>query len=461
MARRLSGIALAFLLACSVAGAVTRRVLFVTATPAPGFRHTDSIDASVEVMQDIAKQSGVLEVVHTEDVSLINAENLRNYDAIYFFTSGELPLSDRQKADLLDFVRQGKGFGGSHSATDTLYTWPDYGDLIGGIFDGHPWVQEASFDVEDPENAIVAHMAPSFRATEEIYQFRSFSRDKVRVLLTLDTRSVNLAASGVNRTDGDFASVWIRKYGNGRVFYSAFGHFVESFRLPVFRTMLTKALLWLTGEIDLDATPRSGPAAPAPAPGTPLDAVAPGSLAIITGERLTSGSYLDAVSLPLPVRLAGTHVEVNGRPAPLFSVKPNLLLAQLPYGLNPGQPATLTVSSVNRASDPVPLKIEAAAPGIAAAVRAGSVVVIYAIGLGTTDPPVAEGSAAPVTPLAKTTAQPIVRIGGQIAAVDFSGLVPGYAGLYQVNAVIPAGSSGALEITVEAGGRVSNRFVLP
>ncbi len=308
---------------------------------------------------------------------------------------------------------------------------------------------------------MVAHMALSFRATEEIYQFRSFSRDRVRVLLTLDTRSVDLAAPGVNRTDGDFAVAWIRKFGNGRVFYSAFGHFVESFRLPVFRTMLLKALLWLTGEIEVDATPRSGPGAAAPAPIAPGDAFAPGSLVAIAGERLTSGSSLDAASVPLPVRLAGTHLEVNGRPAPLFFVKPGSLLAQLPYGLTPGQPAVLTVSSVNRASDPIPLKIEAAAPAIAAATRAGSVVVLYAIGLGTTEPPVAEGSAAPVTPLARTTVQPVVRIGGQLAAVDFSGLVPGFAGLYQVNSVLPAGASGTLEITIEAGGRVSNRFLLP
>jgi uncharacterized protein (TIGR03437 family) len=412
-------------------------------------------------MQDLAKQSGVLEIVHTEDVSLINAENLRAYDAVYFFTSGELPLSDRQKADLLDFVRQGKGFGGSHSATDTLYTWPEYGELIGGIFDGHPWAQEAAFDVEDPENAIVAHMAPSFRATEEIYQFRSFSRDRVRVLLTLDTRSVDLSTPGVNRTDGDFAVAWIRKYGNGRVFYSAFGHFAESFRLPVFRTMLLKALLWLTGEIEVDATPRSGPSAPAPVPVAPADAVAPGSLISITGERLTSGSSVDAASIPLPVRLGGTHVEVNGRAAPLFSVKPNLVLAQLPYGLVPGEPAVLTVSSVNRASSSLPLEMEASAPGIIAAVRAGNVAVIYAIGLGTTIPPIPEGSAAPLMPLAKTTVQPVVRIAGQSAVVDFSGLVPGYAGLYQVNAVLPAGINGAAEITIEAAGRVSNRFMMP
>src|SRR6185503_15520517 len=78
--------ALAFLLAASTAAAA-RRVLYVTTTA--GYRH-DSIDASVEVMQDIAKQSGILEIVHTENVSLINAETLRGFDALYFFTSGEL-----------------------------------------------------------------------------------------------------------------------------------------------------------------------------------------------------------------------------------------------------------------------------------------------------------------------------------------------------------------------------------
>ena len=106
---------------------------------------------------------------------------------------------------------------------------------------------------------LVTHLAPSFRFTEEFYQFRAFSRDQVRVLLTLDTQSVNMTAAGINRTDGDFALAWIRNYGKGRVFYSAFGHFPGSFQLPPIRTMLLKALLWLTGEIDADATPRSGP----------------------------------------------------------------------------------------------------------------------------------------------------------------------------------------------------------
>src|SRR5438552_1425321 len=158
-------LALVSLVAVSASVAAPHRILYVTTTA--GFRHTDSIDASIEVMQQLATESGVLEIVHTEDLSLLTAGNLRNYDAVYFFTSGELPLSEQQKADLLDFVRQGKGFGGSHSATDCLYSWPEYGDMIGGYFDGHPWAQEAAVDVEDPQSPMVAHLAPSFRFTQE------------------------------------------------------------------------------------------------------------------------------------------------------------------------------------------------------------------------------------------------------------------------------------------------------
>jgi uncharacterized protein len=450
--------------------AAPHRILFLTATY--GFRH-GSIDASVEVMQDIAKSTGAFEIVHTEDVSLITAESLRNFDAVYFFTSGELPFSDQQKADLLDFIRRGKGFGGSHSATDTLYTWPEYGELIGGVFDGHPWTQEATEDVEDPENPIVSHLAPSFRTTEEFYQFRNFSRDNVRVLLTLNTGSIDLKADGVNRTDRDFASVWIRRYGQGRVFYSAFGHFDESWRLPAFRTMLQNALLWLTGEIEADATPRSGPSAPPPQltaggvsnTGGPADAFAPGAIVQLAGEKLTSGSSLTAGSAPLPVRLAGTHVDVNGQPAPLFSVSPGKVLAQLPSTLTPGSTVSLMVSSVNRAGNPVSLGIEAAAPGILSVERAGAALVVYATGLGATDPSVEAGAPSPTLPPATLRAQPTLRIANQPAPLQFSGLAPGLVGVYQVNAAIPTNISpdadGTVPVVLESAGRQSAAYRAP
>ena len=109
-----------FLLLCSFAAtAAPKRVLYITHSA--GFRH-DSLPTSCAVMQDIGVRSGAFDVVCSEDLALISADSLRDFDILYFFTSGELALSDQQKADMLAFVRDGKGFGGAHSATDTLYT---------------------------------------------------------------------------------------------------------------------------------------------------------------------------------------------------------------------------------------------------------------------------------------------------------------------------------------------------
>lgn len=230
--------------------------------------------------------------------------------------------------------------------------------------------------------------------------------------------------------------------------------------------MLLQALLWLTGEVDADATPRSGPSAAPPsiaavrnlAGGS--DAFAPGDLVSISGARLTSGSTLAAAGAPLPVRLAGSHVEVNGVPAPLFQVAPDRLLAQVPAGVTPAQNASLTLSSVNRASDATPLRIELASPSVVAATLAGNAVVLYATGLGAADPAVKEGAAAPAAPLSRTVIQPAVRINGQGAVVSFSGLAPGLVGVYQVNAIATSGAGSRLEIVIESAGRVSSPFVL-
>ena len=341
------GLKLAVLLLATLsAHAQTKRVLYLTATY--GYRHGDAIETSAEVFRQIAAETGALEIVHTEDVSWITAARLRDFDAVYFFTSGELPLTDAQKADLLAFVRNGKGFGGSHSATDTLYTWPEYGALIGGVFVDHPWVQDATVDVEDPRNPLVAHLAPSFRAEEEFYQFRSFSRENVRVLLTLDTR-------GLNPNPPDVPLVWVRNYGAGRVFYSAFGHFPQSFTAPTLRTMLRQALLWLTGQIDADAVPRvvTPSITRVRMVGRRDGRIVAGARVSISGESLTSGSSLAAASGPPPIRLAGTRVELNGVPLPLTRVRPGEIVAQLPDPLP--DPATLVVWSGATAGAPFAL----------------------------------------------------------------------------------------------------------
>src|SRR5262249_41715904 len=90
------------------------------------------------------------------------------------------------------------------------------------------------------------HLGDSFKITDEIYQFRNFSRDKVHVLLSLDASSVDLTKPGVHRTDKDFALAWTSEYGRGRVFYTALGHRDEVWRDERFQKLLVGALQWVT-----------------------------------------------------------------------------------------------------------------------------------------------------------------------------------------------------------------------
>jgi hypothetical protein len=144
----------------------------------------------------------------------------------------------------MDFVKSGKGFAGVHSATDTFYDWPEYGEMIGGFFDGHPWHQEVTIKVENTKHPATRHLGTSFKINDEIYQFKDFSRSRVHVLLSLDTSSVDLTKKNVKRTDGDFATSWVRDWGKGRVFYTALGHEQAVWSDPRFQTHLLNGIRW-------------------------------------------------------------------------------------------------------------------------------------------------------------------------------------------------------------------------
>ena len=227
------------------AGGPERRLLYLN--HAAGYKHKTSASSGAIVKQ-MGEETGAFQTTVTDDCSVLTADNLKNYDAVLFYTSGELPISDEQKQALLEFVRAGKGFAGIHSATDTLYRWPEYGELIGGYFDEHPWHQQVRVKVEDRDHPATRHLGTQFTITDEIYQFKNWSREKVHVLLSLDTESVDLDKKEVHRTDKDFALAWTRRYGLGRVFYTAFGHTPEVWADQRFRTHLLNGLRWALGD---------------------------------------------------------------------------------------------------------------------------------------------------------------------------------------------------------------------
>jgi type 1 glutamine amidotransferase len=215
-------------------------------THSAGYRH-EVIPTSQAVLKGIGAESGGFAVTTSEDVAAFTPENLRGYRAVMFFTTGELPMSAAQKAALLDFVRSGGGFIGVHSATDTFYDWPDYGKLIGGYFNEHPWHQKVTVTVTDPGNPLVAFLSPSFTISDEIYQIRDLDVAGSQVLLRLDPSSVDLTVSNVRPQPYGWPLAWTRSFGDGRVFYTALGHEEAVWRDPRYRRMLTNAIGWVMG----------------------------------------------------------------------------------------------------------------------------------------------------------------------------------------------------------------------
>jgi type 1 glutamine amidotransferase len=210
------------------------RVLMLTTTA--GFRH-DSIGTARQVMAKLAAETAEFTVTTTEDLSALSASSLTGYDIVFFaLTSGELPLTGDQKAALVEFVAGGKGFIGAHSASDTLYNWPDYGRLVGAYFKEHPWTQDAAVIVEDQSHPSTTGLGDRFLIHEEFYTFRENPRPLVQVLLRLDAQSVGTA--------GDYPLAWAQSFGNGRAYYNALGHFSSTWNDMRFQRQLTGVIRW-------------------------------------------------------------------------------------------------------------------------------------------------------------------------------------------------------------------------
>ena len=184
------------------------------------------------------------EVVVDRGYERFTPQGLAEFDAVFFYTTGELPMTAEQKQALLDFVRSGGVFAGAHCAADTFYEWPEYLKMIGAAFDLHPWHQEVRLRIEDPIHPCNRHMTDGMTIHDEIYQFRDpFDRKRLQVLVSLDTESVDLTVPAVKRTDGDFALTWERAEGEGAVFYTALGHRAEVWNSDWFRRHLMEGIL--------------------------------------------------------------------------------------------------------------------------------------------------------------------------------------------------------------------------
>ncbi|MCK4959454.1 MAG: ThuA domain-containing protein, partial [Planctomycetes bacterium] len=170
----------------------------------------------------IGQRTGAFEVTHTSDPSMLKAAALAPFDALLLNNSNRMScLNDPEIQDaILKFIRAGKGFVGIHAATTNFVpkfksNWPEGAEMIGGVFDGHPWHEKVTIKVEEPDHPINAAFEDNtFEIEDEIYQFTGpYSREKVRVLLSLDKTKSDMSAekrAKIKRDDLDFPVSWVR-----------------------------------------------------------------------------------------------------------------------------------------------------------------------------------------------------------------------------------------------------------
>ena len=207
-----------------------------------GFRH-DSIPAGIAAIRQQGTARG-FSVDATEEGGAFTDDNLARYKAVVFLSTTGDVLNATQQSSFERFVRRGGGFVGVHSAADTEYDWPFYGGLLGAYFAGHPDIQNATIQIEDPGHPSTSSLPRTWMRRDEWYNFQKNPRGAVTVLATIDERTY----SGGTMAP-DHPIMWSHTYEGGRAWYTAGGHTMESFAEPLFAEHLGRAILWAAGGI--------------------------------------------------------------------------------------------------------------------------------------------------------------------------------------------------------------------
>jgi uncharacterized protein len=243
-----------------------------------GFRHA-SIATGKLAFEELGKKTGAFDVVISDDLDNFEASALEKFDAVCFLSTTQNPFAPRGeelknmsedekkaakerelrlKENLMNFVKSGKGFVGIHAATDTFYEWDEYGRMINGYFDGHPWNAgtQVSIKVEPgQENHPLVAMfeGQNLDFKEEIYQLKDpYDSKAVDMLLRLDPERSDMNVQGIKREDKDFGVAWIRNWEKGRVFYCSLGHNHEMYWHPTVLRHYLAGIQWALGDLEVE-----------------------------------------------------------------------------------------------------------------------------------------------------------------------------------------------------------------
>jgi type 1 glutamine amidotransferase/sugar phosphate isomerase/epimerase len=233
----------------------------------PGHRSIHYANHAFKVM---GEKTGAFEAVISRDPSVFAPESLKQFDAVFFNnTVGNMFDDPKLRQSLLEFVYGGGGLLGVHG-TSVGFTrwpgahedWPEFGIMLGARGASHRESDEQLFiKLDDPGHPLTQVFGKeSFEYRDEFFRFFDvYSRERVRVLLSIDTEKTDLTRGGTRkdnlRPDNDYGLAWIRHYGRGRVFYSTIGHNPHVFWDPKMLQFYLGAIQFALGDLDAPTVP--------------------------------------------------------------------------------------------------------------------------------------------------------------------------------------------------------------
>ncbi len=170
-----------------------------------------------------------------------------------FYTTGDLPIPEELRDYIFkDWVKQkGHGFIGTHSAADTYHNYQPYWEMLGGTFDGHPWGsgETVTVVVHDKQHPVSKPWGDEFEIKDEIYKFKNWQPEKVRVLMSLNM------AKTKQKQPFHVPIAWVKNYGDGKVLHMSLGHNEQVWANPKYMESLLAGIKWVAGLEPGDATP--------------------------------------------------------------------------------------------------------------------------------------------------------------------------------------------------------------
>ncbi len=220
----------------------------------------------------MGRKTGAFETVVSRDPAVFQRESLKQFDAVFFNnTVGNLFEDAELRQNLLEFVYGGGGLLGVHG-TSVAFTrwpgahedWPEFGIMLGARGASHRDNDEhVVVKLDDPGHPLNRPFGGgSFDYRDEFFRVHEpYSRDRVRVLLSIDTEKTDMAQGiargNCDRDDGDYALAWIRHYGRGRVFYCTIAHNPYVFWDPTMLRFYLGAVQFALGDLPAATLPSS------------------------------------------------------------------------------------------------------------------------------------------------------------------------------------------------------------